>query len=405
MDVNHIHPGIRRIQSISEINKSELNENTLMVFDCDETLLIDKDNKRHDIDINCLKGKQFIPIEENISKIMHELKIINGEKKILACTKRKYSPKNSADQQLKSLDIPFSRYAFKQHDNHFILGSKKNFFNCGVIYTAGENKGEALQMFFKMANYYPKKIVMVDDKVPNLNQIYDFAKKMKIPLTSYLMEGANKFSISIPKPLQIQNTPQQKIITNIFIREITENKELLALVEEANKWEKIADKKSKMFSKEANLEKDETRKALLKDKENIAYDAYYVAEELQDLLKDVIKDKKKYERTVLAAFDTDKKIQGIATGILKGSCELEWLSVNPDSIKAIGGTKSGGNGTALVKAFTTEALKCKHSKMMVKSILSACDFYKKLGFVLTGNGGRNFEEMSLSLEGMKKLCA
>lgn len=181
------------IYSISQINTQDLNKDTLVLFDVDETLLIDKDHMRKNIDRKHLGHKQYIPIENNSASMIETIKKINEDKTVLGLTKRAYSPHNSADKQIQELNIPFSRWRFKQ------LNAKKHThkacFNNGVIYTAGDDKGKHLGYFLNKSGYKPKNVVMVDDREDNLIAVNNYCRANNISVTLYLMKGADQFNL------------------------------------------------------------------------------------------------------------------------------------------------------------------------------------------------------------------
>lgn len=180
------------IYSIKEIS-TKMDKNTLVLFDADETLVIDNDNAREDIDLAHLNGQQYMPIESDIAKTIEKIKSLNGIKTVLCLTKR--GPNKgliSADVELQQLQIPLSRWKFKNFNGSQLSQTYPDIiFNNGVIYTAGKDKGTYLKAFCTLTKYKPKKIIMVDDKENNLKSVYEFGKKLYIPTDLYLMKGAD----------------------------------------------------------------------------------------------------------------------------------------------------------------------------------------------------------------------
>lgn len=183
-----------QIDSIAKINFKNFNKDTLVLFDLDETLLIDKNHKRQNIDVKHIGNKQYIPIENNVGGMIETIKKINADKTVLGLTKRGYIKERSGDSQAKELNIPFSRRRFEKLNMEKI--GNKGCFNNGVIYTAGGDKGMHLGDFLKKAGINPKEIVMVDDRLDNLEAVHKFALSLNIPVTTYQMTGADKFNLA-----------------------------------------------------------------------------------------------------------------------------------------------------------------------------------------------------------------
>jgi hydroxymethylpyrimidine pyrophosphatase-like HAD family hydrolase len=59
----------------------------------------------------------------------------------------------------------------------------------GIIFTAGVDKGQALEAVFKKYNFYPKQIIFIDDKLKNLQSIESLAHKLHIKFIGYEYTG------------------------------------------------------------------------------------------------------------------------------------------------------------------------------------------------------------------------
>jgi hypothetical protein len=204
--INLLQANIFEIESIKQIKNWE-NNNTLVLFDIDHTLLqsifSSKPRKMQYfsnlIDF-CFNNKftQFIiqktiipllnkvyklipqkGVEEEMAKLIHRLQKENIP--ILALTKRKTS--NNADvtaRQLKKIGVDFSKskLALKK-----VVLTPPASFAQGIIATAGTNKGTILDEFLKKTDSSFSKIILIDDKLKNLYDVDEALKKMNIDFT------------------------------------------------------------------------------------------------------------------------------------------------------------------------------------------------------------------------------
>lgn len=186
------------IHSIAQVKLDEMDADTLILLDVDETLLIDRKYARRDIDIQCLGSKPFIPIENDVAALIKTMKKINGNKVVLGLTRRRRlssatkAYENDADLQIQRLHIPLSRHRFESlNESCLAMDLPGICFHNGVIYTSQQDKGMALKYFCAKSNLTFKSIVMIDDKEKNLNSVQAYASSLGIPMTAYLMKGAN----------------------------------------------------------------------------------------------------------------------------------------------------------------------------------------------------------------------
>ena len=75
-------------------------------------------------------------------------------------------------EQLKSLNITFFMdHNFTQKDLILYLSQNPCLYRHGIIFTGNNDKGETLLSFLKTLNYYPKKIIFIDDKMYHIRSV------------------------------------------------------------------------------------------------------------------------------------------------------------------------------------------------------------------------------------------
>ncbi len=80
--------------------------------------------------------------------------------------------------------LNFKQFAQEEHFPSFLNG---------VLFTIqSTSKGALLKAFFQQLKWYPNKIVMIDDKLVNLESVRKEAKKLNITFIGYLYTGASK---------------------------------------------------------------------------------------------------------------------------------------------------------------------------------------------------------------------
>lgn len=82
---------------------------------------------------------------------------------VLALTARPETLANVTAGQLRVLGVEFKTYSG--------FGSNETVYNSGVLYAGSKNKGLVLRDFFSQLNIKPNKLVFVDDKVKNVNNM------------------------------------------------------------------------------------------------------------------------------------------------------------------------------------------------------------------------------------------
>ncbi len=211
---------LKEIHSLSEISvpvsvppKAKI----LVALDLDETLVFDKDHLRWDIDPIHLQSESCILIEDNAVQHLNALEAhahSQGHQiKFIGITRRPYEKKTP--MRAEKLGIPFCRHVHQDKNGVHLSKTDPNIvFDGGIIHTNHNNKGYYLEEFLKLVDFMPDHIIMGDDLLGNLDDVYTIAKKRNISLTSYHMKGADKFirgknpqQTPAPKPAPVVPQP------------------------------------------------------------------------------------------------------------------------------------------------------------------------------------------------------
>lgn len=194
-------------EMITQENLKKITPKTLVLVDLDETLLFDVKHLRRDIDPSALGGQQARLIETNAPQILTILGNPSQDLKVpvLALTKRSFRPEIPANisgfipghERVKELKIPLDTLTYKKYNYSYYQFHHRNyyFYNEGVIYSNGMKKDWILNTFVSMVSAPGDfdNIIMVDDKLDNLQDVESWAKQKGISMTSYLFTGADKF--------------------------------------------------------------------------------------------------------------------------------------------------------------------------------------------------------------------
>jgi len=193
-----------------------LDENSLVIFDVDETLIEAENLWRSDVNkkaksiwyplyqkihktVSSRDKKRVlfsrmamalkpILIDKTVPQIIDQIK--KQDTKMLALTKffpGKFGDMENSEehrfQELKKLGIDFSS-SFPQYTSFEMpeLSDKKPapVFHKGVIPTSHCTKGEALVGFLNRINWWPTRIIFIDDKIENLKEVAQIAKERNI---------------------------------------------------------------------------------------------------------------------------------------------------------------------------------------------------------------------------------
>ncbi len=198
ISITIIDAKIIEIKNISEISKYAKDENTLVVFDIDNTILEPDNNDGYGSDqwfsalvksktdkgFNTISAIEMVlpeyykahdsikvkTVEEN-----ETLKVINLLQKqkipVIALTARSLPMTNNTFRELKEINIDLTPTALSKQNITF----KKNEFPAkyqkGILFVGNNNKGKLLKTYLSAVSFEPSKIVMIDDKEHHLKKI------------------------------------------------------------------------------------------------------------------------------------------------------------------------------------------------------------------------------------------
>lgn len=211
-----------------ELEKSD--EKTLIVFDVDEVLITTEDHfihpyadkaffpLIHQIIAKAASEKEKIEIEEKLSLSMLLPKrtlieesapnlIKNLQQKgakviaLTSCPTGAFGVIPKVErwriEHLHSLNISFAS-SFPKIEPCFIndlatSGNPSPLFEQGVLFSKGYKKGDVLSAFFKQCNFYPKKVIFIDDLNENLDSVKTSLQPLNIEFKGYQYTGAKRF--------------------------------------------------------------------------------------------------------------------------------------------------------------------------------------------------------------------
>ena len=176
------------------------NEETLVILDIDDTLLVPKQTLGTDVwfcyqleknsaapnpldktlsqweAIRHLSDMQIV--EEGSDKIVSDLQ--NKNIRVMGLTTQGLALATRTHNQLKENNINLSKSAPSQEDHYFLNGHGV-LYRKGILFTAGSPKGPALEKLLKEMNYHPKKILFINDKKSHLLDVASSMEKLNIP--------------------------------------------------------------------------------------------------------------------------------------------------------------------------------------------------------------------------------
>lgn len=116
-------------------------------------------------------------VEKTIPQILHSLQ----EKKfiIIGLTTRSLNLANRTIQQLQSVDIDLNLTA-PSRDDIFLTTPHPILFRKGILFTSGSHKGVSLRKLLETLNYFPEKIVFINDKGSHLKPLEEECEKLGI---------------------------------------------------------------------------------------------------------------------------------------------------------------------------------------------------------------------------------
>lgn len=236
-----------KINSVYDLNLFEqealsANQDTLVIFDISNVIFIKSDSWERGHKKERLQAKTINTLHKKGSELFSTLNMKTRD--------QLWSIRNSADQEMiidkKIVDIinslqeksiktialtrflvgrvnqtpPLQQLRINQLFSHGIDFSKsfcltdpiifKQFsyekrypvFEKGILFTTyATTKDKLLKAFFEKINWYPKKVIMIDDSITNLNLVAQELKSMHIPFIGFEYKAAEKFPALFDKEI------------------------------------------------------------------------------------------------------------------------------------------------------------------------------------------------------------
>lgn len=171
---------------------SHTTENTLVILDIDDTILIPAQTLGTDVwfchrlkhhqevnpsvalekalgeweavrHITCIKI-----VEEGTEKIIEELQ---RNHLVMGLTTQGLALADRTTHQLNSLHVDLSKTAPSKQDHYLVNNEEGVLFRKGILFTAGTPKGEALLKLLDAIDYRPARIVFINDKAEHLRDV------------------------------------------------------------------------------------------------------------------------------------------------------------------------------------------------------------------------------------------
>lgn len=138
---------------------------------------------------------------------------------IIALTARNFKLVDTTISQLKKINIDLTFSKISDKEISLSLAYPCHYKN-GIIFCGQNDKGDTLKSFFEYLNYYPKKVIFIDDKEKYLIAVEKVMKELKIPFIGirygHLDEKINTFNneqASLELNLFLATHPQLKTIS------------------------------------------------------------------------------------------------------------------------------------------------------------------------------------------------
>lgn len=116
--------------------------------------------------------------------------------KVIVLTARSYPLVQLTLSFLEKLGLNFLDNGF---DEEFVFDKVPGKYTKGVFFCGAGNKGESLIELFKRINYWPKRVVFIDDKMKNVCALENSLKEYDVEFIgmhyTYLQEAANNFKL------------------------------------------------------------------------------------------------------------------------------------------------------------------------------------------------------------------
>lgn len=210
--IQFVHAEIHTIDDITLISKYIRDKDTLVCFDIDETLLYPSEPEARDAwfgeQVTQLTKKGMSPAEAVHETVTRQLvshrktdvcqadwdqdELIDMLRKkglqVICLTARSISFAEITYRQLKQVLVHVEQQT-GQWNRCYTLTNLKNpaHYIPGVIFSAGNDKGLALEQFLNKINYTPKHIIMVDDVRKHIEALERMTKRLAIPYDGFVI--------------------------------------------------------------------------------------------------------------------------------------------------------------------------------------------------------------------------
>lgn len=224
-----------------------IDKDTLVIFDIDNTIMETKQtlgsNQWFEYRIGVYKSKgmnEFDALENALHEWMAaqhitEVKLVEPcisdfikdlqEKNItiIGLTTRGLGLSTCTFHQLQRLSVDLSKTSPSQKEIHFINGKEGVLFRKGILFTAGTQKGKALDTLLSQIGFHPKKILFINDKRKHLEAVEIVYEDSNTVFTGlrygYLDEKVKNFA---PEIADLQFSQFGQIISDAKAKKILE---------------------------------------------------------------------------------------------------------------------------------------------------------------------------------------
>lgn len=202
-----LHPFIIESNQIEDVLKY-IDDETLIIFDIDNTIarldrvigsdvwfyhrlnsLIQNGKTEYEameellpLLIKIYEHSWLIPVEECVIPLIKSLQEKNI--KVIALTSRNMNILDRTFEQLHRMGLDFKASSLSQEEFDFTFNKhdqyRKVAYKDGVIFCGKNNKGDILMHIFIHLNYYPDKVIFVDDKRKYLQSVQQAMNRMGI---------------------------------------------------------------------------------------------------------------------------------------------------------------------------------------------------------------------------------
>ena len=206
--------------SFIEEELKEADKNTLVIFDINDVLFEQKEllfkkqnstllknllkemsanmsNEEEQTLYSVVVQRPVVYVDENFVRIIHDFQ--NKNVKVIALTNGlvgTYGYVKSMDrlliQQLRDLDYHLEKSWLDLNNAQIYMTKSKDrkiLFAEGIVFAnkmiSKASKGESLLAFFKYADFYPKKVIFIDDKLKNLKSVSNILEKQGVEFIGF----------------------------------------------------------------------------------------------------------------------------------------------------------------------------------------------------------------------------